>query len=100
MKFFVFAQVTAIFLAFRLDHAIAAPASAKKASNITKDASDSPKMVFAHFMVGIVASYQASDWANDISLATASGIDGFALNVGADTYTETQLTLAYNAAGL
>ncbi|CAM0139474.1 hypothetical protein VKS41_004715 [Umbelopsis sp. WA50703] len=55
-------------------------------------------MVFAHFMVGIVASYQASDWANDISLATASGIDGFALNVGADTYTETQLTLAYNAA--
>lgn len=62
-------------------------------------ASTSGKMVFAHFMVGIVSSYQASDWANDISLASASGIDGFALNIGADSYTESQLTLAYNAAG-
>ena len=56
-------------------------------------------MVFAHFMVGIVASYQQADWANDIALASASGIDGFALNIGADSYTETQLTNAYNAAG-
>jgi Glycosyl hydrolase family 71 len=67
--------------------------------NITADASTSAKMVFAHFMVGIVSSYQASDWANDIALASASGIDGFALNIGADSYTESQLTLAYNAAG-
>jgi hypothetical protein len=67
--------------------------------NATSTASTSGKMVFAHFMVGIVSSYQASDWANDISLASASGIDGFALNIGADSYTESQLTLAYNAAG-
>lgn len=67
--------------------------------NVTSAASTSTKMVFAHFMVGIVSSYQASDWANDIALASASGIDGFALNIGADSYTESQLTLAYNAAG-
>ncbi|KAH8554438.1 glycoside hydrolase family 71 protein [Umbelopsis sp. PMI_123] len=66
--------------------------------NATVTASTSGKMVFAHFMVGIVSSYQASDWAKDISLASASGIDGFALNIGADSYTEAQLTLAYNAA--
>ncbi|KAI8577354.1 hypothetical protein K450DRAFT_282605 [Umbelopsis ramanniana AG] len=75
-----------------------AKASQSTSKNVTVAASTSAKMVFAHFMVGIVSSYQASDWANDIALASASGIDGFALNIGADSYTESQLTLAYNAA--
>lgn len=32
--------------------------------------------------VGIVASYAQSDWTNDMQLAQAIGIDGFALNIG------------------
>lgn len=57
-----------------------------------------PKKVFAHFMLGIVASYEAADWEKDIAQAKAVGIDGFALNAGTDTYTPTQLKLAYDAA--
>jgi hypothetical protein len=97
--------VAALFI-FRADVTDAAKRSPRwnsrtdvASADLTKRASASPKMVFAHFMVGIVASYQQADWANDIALASASGIDGFALNIGADSYTETQLTNAYNAAG-
>ncbi|KAK6977361.1 glycoside hydrolase [Favolaschia claudopus] len=57
-----------------------------------------PKLVFAHFMVGIVDGYTQADWANDIALASATGIDGFALNIGTDTWTDPQLVLAYAAA--
>jgi len=56
------------------------------------------KYVFAHFIVGIVASYQQSDWENDIKLAQAIGIDGFALNIGKDDYNDQQLGFAYAAA--
>ncbi|KAK7063376.1 glycosyl hydrolase family 71-domain-containing protein [Favolaschia claudopus] len=57
-----------------------------------------PKLVFAHFMVGIVDGYTQADWANDIALASATGIDAFALNIGTDTWTDPQLALAYAAA--
>lgn len=57
-----------------------------------------PKKVFAHFMVGVVASYTAADWENDINQAKGVGIDGFALNCGKDEYTPAQLQLAYDAA--
>ncbi|KAJ6470374.1 glycoside hydrolase [Mycena sanguinolenta] len=57
-----------------------------------------PKLVFAHFIVGIVDGYTQADWANDIALATATGIDAFALNIGTDSWTDTQLALAYAAA--
>lgn len=38
------------------------------------------------------------DWENDIALAKAVGIDGFALNFAGDLYTEYQMNLAYDAA--
>jgi hypothetical protein len=58
----------------------------------------SGKHVFAHFMVGIVSTYQVSDWVTDMELAKAKGITGFALNIGVDPYTQDQLDLAYAAA--
>ncbi|KAM0154948.1 hypothetical protein ACHAPG_006173 [Botrytis cinerea] len=59
----------------------------------------SPKYVFAHFMVGIVENYKLSDWKMDMAHAQEIGIDGFALNCASiDSYTPTQLALAYRAA--
>ncbi|MQL80459.1 hypothetical protein Taro_012892 [Colocasia esculenta] len=57
-----------------------------------------PKTVFAHVVVGILSSYTQSQWAQEISDAKASGIDAFALNIGKDSYTQTQLGYAYAAA--
>lgn len=56
------------------------------------------KQVFAHFMVGIVSTYTQQDWENDIKLAKSYGIDGFALNIGTDDYSQAQLDLGYAAA--
>ncbi|WVF68989.1 hypothetical protein IAT40_003763 [Kwoniella sp. CBS 6097] len=63
----------------------------------SKPSSDS-KLVFAHFMVGIVHGYTLEDWIQDINLAKSYGIDGWALNIGLDWYSQPQLDLAYQAA--
>ena len=55
-------------------------------------------MVFAHFMIGIVSTYQQEDYITDMNLAKSKGIDGFALNIGVDPYTQQQLDYAYAAA--
>ena len=47
---------------------------------------DSPKYVVAHHMVGNTFPYTLDDWAEDIALAHAAGIDGFALNIGSDSW--------------
>jgi hypothetical protein len=44
--------------------------------------SDGQKFVVAHHMVGNTYPYTIDDWKTDISMASANGIDGFALNVG------------------
>ena len=54
--------------------------------------------VYAHFILGNAGAYTQSDWAKDIALAADSKIDGFALNIGGDSYTDTQLGYAYAAA--
>ncbi|WWC96275.1 hypothetical protein V866_003142 [Kwoniella sp. B9012] len=59
---------------------------------------NSDKKVFAHFMIGIVYAYTLESWLEDIKLAKSKGIDGFALNIGLDSYTQPQLDLAYKAA--
>ncbi|EIW78824.1 glycoside hydrolase family 71 protein [Coniophora puteana RWD-64-598 SS2] len=61
-------------------------------------ARDGQKYVFAHFIVGIVASYTQDDWTADMKLAQSIGIDGFALNIGKDGYNDQQLGYAYDAA--
>lgn len=53
----------------------------------TQPGSDaSRKYVVAHYMVGNTFPLTADDWTADIALAYASGIDGFALNVGVDDW--------------
>ena len=46
----------------------------------------SQKYVIAHHMVGNTFPYTVDDWTDDITLAHASGIDGFALNMGSDSW--------------
>ena len=52
---------------------------------------DTPKVVFAHHMVGNTFPYTIKDWADDIALAHANGIDAFALNIGTDSWQPTQV---------
>ncbi|EKM79227.1 hypothetical protein AGABI1DRAFT_74088 [Agaricus bisporus var. burnettii JB137-S8] len=56
------------------------------------------KYVVAHHMVGNTYPYTLNDWADDIRLAHASGIDGFALNCGIDDWSAARVADAYEAA--
>ncbi|KAF8967166.1 glycosyl hydrolase family 71-domain-containing protein [Flammula alnicola] len=58
----------------------------------------STKYVVAHHMVGNTFPYTVQDWADDIALAHASGIDGFALNMGTDDWQPARVSDAYQAA--
>ncbi|KAI0074840.1 glycoside hydrolase family 71 protein [Panus rudis PR-1116 ss-1] len=44
------------------------------------------KLVVAHFMVGNTYPYTTEDWREDILLASRYGFDGFALNVGQESW--------------
>ncbi|KAJ7616664.1 glycosyl hydrolase family 71-domain-containing protein [Roridomyces roridus] len=58
-----------------------------------------PRMVFAHFMIGIVSDRRSSaDYDADMIRAKSYGIDAFALNIGVDSYTDQQLGYAYDSA--
>ncbi|KAI0682732.1 glycosyl hydrolase family 71-domain-containing protein [Cytidiella melzeri] len=57
-----------------------------------------PKLVFAHHIVGNTYNYTINTWTADIVLASSKGIDAFALNVGADTWEPSQVSNAYAAA--
>lgn len=76
------------------------PVTTSTSVSLTPVATGTPngKLVFAHFMVGIVSTYTIKDWEYDMTLAKSYGIDGFALNIGKDPYTDAQLALAYQAA--
>ncbi|KAH9950531.1 glycoside hydrolase [Amylocystis lapponica] len=67
-------------------------------SHMKKDAPSTPKLVVAHHMVGNTYPYTVSNWASDIALAHASGIDGFALNIGSDAWQPARVSDAYQAA--
>ncbi|KAF3767546.1 glycoside hydrolase family 71 /Carbohydrate-binding module family 24 [Cryphonectria parasitica EP155] len=59
----------------------------------------SDKLVFCHFMVGIISDRtSAADWDSDMQIAKDLGIDAFALNIGTDDFTDTQLGYAYESA--
>ncbi|KAJ7209199.1 glycoside hydrolase family 71 protein [Mycena pura] len=49
-------------------------------------------------MVGNAAPYTADNWASDITLASSKGLDGFVLNLGADSWMADQVASAFNAA--
>jgi glucan endo-1,3-alpha-glucosidase len=56
------------------------------------------KRVFAHYMVGYTDGQGLSQWVQDMQYAQLSGIDGFALNMGTDSWQPAQIALAYEAA--
>ncbi|KAK8854700.1 hypothetical protein IAR55_003439 [Kwoniella newhampshirensis] len=56
------------------------------------------KALYAHHMVGNTYSYTQSTWADDINQAHNSGLDGFALNYGSDSWQPARLADAYAAA--
>ncbi|KAH7175340.1 glycoside hydrolase [Dactylonectria macrodidyma] len=57
------------------------------------------RQVYAHYMVGLTNQQALSQWKTDIQAAKDAWIDGFALNIGPDdSWTSTQLGLAYQAA--
>ncbi|KAJ5676240.1 hypothetical protein N7462_009137 [Penicillium macrosclerotiorum] len=63
----------------------------------TTDMAD--RLVFCHFMIGITSNRQsATEYDDDMKRAKAAGIDAFALNIGTDAYTDTQLGFAYESA--
>ncbi|OJJ08185.1 hypothetical protein ASPVEDRAFT_878595 [Aspergillus versicolor CBS 583.65] len=72
-------------------------AAPKPVENEARKATD--RLVFAHFMIGIVSNrHSAADYDDDMKRAKSLGIDAFALNIGVDPYTDQQLQLAYQSA--
>ncbi|KAF4768262.1 hypothetical protein HAV15_003002 [Penicillium sp. str.  len=54
---------------------------------------------YGNKLIGIVSNRQsASDYGDDMKRAQYAGIDAFALNIGTDSYTDTQLGFAYQSA--
>lgn len=85
--------------------AVAATTSAATATagNVASTSSSangrSANKVFAHFMIGNTYAMQGvSDYQTQIAKAIAMGIDGFACNVGSDTWQPNRLGLMYQAA--
>ncbi|KAG9035646.1 hypothetical protein FS837_001855, partial [Tulasnella sp. UAMH 9824] len=60
--------------------------------------SGNDKTIIAHFIVGNAYSYTPSQWASEIKMAAAQGIDAFALNLGYDSWQAGQVQSAYDVA--
>lgn len=60
---------------------------------IERDAATN-KLVVAHHIIGYTYPYNLSTWESDIRLAYRSGLDGFALNVGSDSWEIDQVASA------
>ncbi|KAK4684846.1 glucan endo-1,3-alpha-glucosidase, partial [Tremellales sp. Uapishka_1] len=78
--------------------AASATGSAVAADSTTVASSSSTHNVWAHHMVGNTYPYGQSDWLSDINAAHSYGIDGFALNIGSDSWQSDRVNDAYSAA--
>ncbi|RXK35703.1 hypothetical protein M231_07031 [Tremella mesenterica] len=67
-------------------------------SPTTVPSSSTTHQVWAHHMVGNTYPYTESSWSSDIQSASSSGIDGFALNMGSDSWQPSRVSDAYSAA--
>ncbi|KAH8899842.1 hypothetical protein GQ53DRAFT_790436 [Thozetella sp. PMI_491] len=86
----------------------AAPSYARHANSLAlrdtnstspSNSTSSDRLVFCHFMIGIVGERTSTaDYDGDMQRAKSLGIDAFALNIGVDPYTDAQLKLAYDSA--
>ncbi|KAL4774283.1 glycosyl hydrolase family 71-domain-containing protein [Aspergillus nidulans var. acristatus] len=71
----------------------------KVQKNVARANETTDRLVFCHFMIGISSNREsADDYDADMKLAKDLGIDAFALNIGVDPYTDTQLGYAYESA--
>ncbi|KAG6376987.1 glycoside hydrolase family 71 protein [Boletus reticuloceps] len=95
----VFALVALLFV---VDFGISGPIGNAPVFNTMSSKSltkrGSTKYVVAHFMVGNTYPYTLQNWSSDIHLAYQNGIDGFALNVGRDSWQPQQVANAFQAA--
>ena len=73
----------------------AIPVSHPFSHNAFVKRSSGPKAVFAHFMMGNAFPYTQKDFEDDVKLASASGIDAFALNIGTDSWQPDHVKMAY-----
>lgn len=73
-------------LSYARPSALAQPHSpfAHRSKHAPAKRDDTPKSVFAHFMMGNAYPYTTEDFEDDIKLAHANGIDAFAVNMGTD----------------
>ncbi|TRM56732.1 glycoside hydrolase family 71 protein [Schizophyllum amplum] len=79
--------------------AFAAPTPTTNSTDLVERAEAGDKLVFCHFMIGVVSNRQSSyDYDSDMQRARDIGIDAFALNIGTDDYTDIQLGYAYDSA--
>jgi glucan endo-1,3-alpha-glucosidase len=56
------------------------------------------RSLYAHHIIGNTFGYTTSSWSSDFALAVAAGIDGFALNLGSDSWEAQSVAFAYQAA--
>ncbi|KAJ5172019.1 alpha-1-3-glucanase/mutanase [Penicillium capsulatum] len=78
---------------------MASPVSSTSSAVPTASGTSNGKLVFCHFMMGIVSNRKsADDYDDDMKRAKDLGIDAFALNVGNDDYAGQQLGYAYESA--
>ncbi|KAL4912791.1 glycosyl hydrolase family 71-domain-containing protein [Aspergillus aurantiobrunneus] len=94
-------HLKALFLALAASTAgfpqLKAPRTQKHVVRANETTTD--RLVFCHFMIGISSNRQsAADYDSDMQQAKDLGIDAFALNIGVDPYTDTQLEYAYESA--
>ncbi|CAH0041338.1 unnamed protein product [Clonostachys rhizophaga] len=69
------------------------------AASLQRRASSADRLVFCHFMMGIIGDRtSAADYDDDMRRAKDAGIDAFALNIGTDSNVDQQLGYAYQSA--
>ncbi|KAH7303635.1 family 71 glycoside hydrolase [Stachybotrys elegans] len=86
-------------IAWLLGAALASPIANADVPTVEKRQSSNDRLVFCHFIVGIVSNRRsAADYDDDMRRARDAGIDAFALNIGVDDYTDQQLDYAYESA--
>ncbi|ORY73851.1 glycosyl hydrolase family 71-domain-containing protein [Leucosporidium creatinivorum] len=71
-----------------------AKASGSSTSSASATAASGTRKVFAHVLQGLSQDSTADEWASDIALAKAAGIDG-AMNVGHDDTDSDQMALVF-----
>ncbi|GAW15052.1 hypothetical protein ANO14919_044600 [Xylariales sp. No.14919] len=87
----------AVATAALLSTALAAPSPFGSGMTVRQD--NGEKMVFCHYMIGIIyVRTSAADYDDDMKRAKAIGIDALAFNIGVDPYTDQQLAYAYESA--